>query len=192
MVEPDDAFAGTHDGIAFAMLELHLKKVTRRGGGSGHNLRRSTRTRTVFRGLLFVIATPRPIPVPILMRGPRLWFGTPWRLGDSDLVGMQRIDIPDEAFARHLSLWTRDRTRAAEIVTPRFVSVMARLAASAGRKGIDAALDIDQFLLLLPRRGDQFKVGGLFRSVSRLRLDAHRVMDEILVVHRLIGTPKGA
>jgi hypothetical protein len=30
VVQPDDAFAGTHDCIAFVTLELHLKKVTRR------------------------------------------------------------------------------------------------------------------------------------------------------------------
>jgi hypothetical protein len=188
----DDVFQGTHDGVAFVMMELHLKMVTRSVSGTGSNRRSSTRTRTIFRGLMFMIATPRPIPVPILIRGHRRRVGTPWRLGDGDLEGMQRIDIPDEAFARHLSLWTRDWNKAAEIVTPQFVSVMARLAASAGRKGIDAAFDIDQFLLLLPRRGDQFKVGGLFRSVRRLRIDAHRVMDEILMVHRLIETLKGS
>ncbi|WP_439576613.1 DUF3137 domain-containing protein [Elioraea sp.] len=187
----DDVFQGTHDGVAFVMMELHLKMVTRSVSGTGSNRRSSTRTRTIFRGLMFMIATPRAILVPILIRGQRRRFGTPWRLSDGELEGMQRIDIPDEAFARHLSLWTSDGDKAAEIVTPQFVSVMAMLAASAGRKGIDAAFDIDQFLLLLPRRGDQFKVGGLFRSVRRLRIDAHGVMDEILMVHRLIETLKG-
>ena len=187
----DDVFQGTHDGVAFVMMELHLKKVTRTVSGSGGNRRSSTRASTIFRGLMFRIATPRPIPVPILIRGHRHAVGTPWRLADSDLEGLQRIDIPDEAFARHLSLWTSDWDRASQVITVQFVAVMAELAASAGRKGIDAAFDIDQFLLLLPRRGDQFKVGGLFRSVRRLRADAHRLMDEILMVHRLIETLKG-
>ena len=187
----DDVFQGTHDGVAFVMMELHLKMVTRSVSGTGSNRRSSTRTRTIFRGLMFMIATPHPIPVPILIRGHRRRVGTPWRLSDSDLEGMQRIDISDEAFAQRCSLWTSDWGQAAQVITPQFISVVAILAASAGRKGIDAAFDIDQFLLLLPRRGDQFRVGGLFRSVRRLRVDAHRVMDEILMVHRLIETLKG-
>lgn len=186
----DDVFQGTHDGVAFVMMELHLKMVTRSVSGSGSNRRSSTRTRTIFRGLMFMIATPRPIPVPILIRGHPRRVGTPWRLRDSDLEGMQRIDIPDEAFTQRCSLWTSDWEQAAQVVSPAFIGVIARLAASAGRKGIDAAFDIDQFLLLLPRRGDQFKVGGLFRSVRRLRANAHRLMDEILMVHRLIETLK--
>ncbi len=187
----DDVFQGTHDGVAFVMLELHLKMVTRTVSGSGSNRRNSTRTRTIFRGLMFMIGTPRPIPVPILIRGHRGRIGTPWRLPDSDLEGMQRIDLPDEGFAQRFTLWTSDWEQAAPVITPPFIGVMARLAATAGRKGIDAAFDIDQFLLLLPRRGDQFKVGGLFRSVRRLRVDAHRLMDEILMVHRLIETLRG-
>lgn len=190
-VDVDDVFQGTHDGIGFVMMELHLKMVTRSVSGTGGKRTTSTRTRTVFRGLMFVIATPRRIPVPILIRGRRRTVGTPWRLRDSDLEGLQRIDLPDPAFARHFSLWTSDWEEAAGIVTPQFAAIMVLLAASAGRKGIDAAFDIDQFLLLLPRRGNQFKVGGLFRSVRHLRVDAHRVMDEILTVHRLIETLKG-
>lgn len=184
----DDVFQGTHDGVAFVMMELHLKMVTRSGSGSSR--RSSTRTRTIFRGLMFMIATPRPIPVPILIRGHRRRVGTPWRLSDNDLEGMQRIGIPDEAFTQRCSLWTSDREQAAQVVSPTCIGVIARLAASAGRKGIDAAFEIDQFLLLLPRRGDQFGVGGLFRGVRRLRADAHRLMDEILMVHRLIETLK--
>lgn len=191
--EIDDVFEGSHAGVAFLMMELTLSlRTTRRvSGKAGRPSRTETRTRTIFRGLFFMIATPRTIPVPILIRGRRWLFGTPWRLRDGDIKGMQRIDIPDEAFARRLSLWTSDWERAAEVITPAFAAVMARLAATAGRRGIDAAFDRDQFLLLLPRRGDQFKVGGLFRSVRRLRVDAHRLMDEILMVHRLIETLKG-
>lgn len=189
--EIDDVFQGSHDGIAFVMMELHLQRVTRTASSRGRR-GRSTRTHTIFRGLMFMIAIPRRIPVPILMRGRPRWFGTPWRLADGQLEGMQRIDIPDEAFARHLSLWTTDPAQAAQVITPPLAAVMARLAASAGRRGIDAAFDFDQFLLLLPRRGDQFRVGGLFRSVRRLRADAHRLLDEILTVHRLIETLKGS
>lgn len=190
-LDVDDVFQGTHDGIGFVMMELHLKMVTRTVSGTGSKRTTSTRTRTIFRGLMFMIATPRPIPVPILIRGHRRSIGTPWRLRDSDLEGMQRIDVPDEAFAQRCSLWTSDWDQAAQVITPQFIAVMTTLATSAGRKGIDAAFDVDQFLLLLPRRGDQFKVGGLFRSVRRLRVDAHRLMDEILMVHRLIETLKG-
>lgn len=184
--EIDDAFSGEHRGVAFVMMELRLlmrttvRSTGRRGGGT------NTHTHVVFKGLMFMIRAPRVIQARILMRGRRRMTGTSWRPRERELEGMQRVTVPDAALSERLALWADDPEIALQVVTPPFASVMATLAATAGRRGLDAAFSGDRFLLILPRRGNLFAVGSLFRPVRDLHGEAHRLMDEILVIHRLI------
>lgn len=189
----DDVFAGSHDGTEFVLAEIRLFNRTTRFSRTGMRRRRTTRESTVFKGLLFLIATPEPIPVRLLVRGPRIpWFAS-WRLSASRLarLGFVRVPVPDAAFSRHLSLWAEEAEAALRVIGPDLAATLARLAATAGWLRLDAGFSGRRFILLLPRGGDRFSIGGLFRPVGRLRAEAHRLMDEIMVVHRLIDVLKG-
>lgn len=186
--EIDDVFQGEHAGIGFTMAELALRNTTHRR--RGHKTER--RTRTVFKGLLFAIATPQPIAVPILLRGPDWFLLTPWRNTNPRNAGLARVAVPDRAFARRFSLWTTDGEAALAVVTPDFAALMVSLSRAAGWRGIDAGFDRDRFLLLLPRVRGQFEVGGLLPSLNRLPRDAHQLLDQVLIVHRLIDSLRGA
>ena len=186
--EIDDVFEGEHAGIRYSVAEIALRRISLRRRGN-----RTERNRfSVFRGLLFAIATPHPIAVPILLRGQEWFFLTPWRNNNPRHAGLVRVTVPDRAFARRFSLWTTDAQAALAIITPDFAALMVSLSRAAGWRGIDAGFDRDQFLVLLPRLRDQFGVGGLLRSLRRLPRDAHRLLDQVLVVHRLIDSLRGA
>lgn len=189
----DDVFSGSHAGTEFTMLELRMFNRTRGSSGSGASRTSVTTDRTVFRGLVFMIATPALMPARIVIRGRRGWFTGRWRLRDKAMqaAGYQPVVVPDAAFARRLALWADEPANALEIVGPQLATTLARLAATAGRQGIDAAFIASNFLLLLPKRGNAFAPGGLFRPLSRLPHEAHALMQEILVVHRLIDALKG-
>jgi hypothetical protein len=188
----DDVFTGSHDGTAFDMAELRLFNVVTRSSGSGSKRTTTTTEKTVFKGLAFLVSTPRPVPVRVVVRGPVGWFGGRWRLSDKALTaqGYTRVDVPDADFSRHLSLWADDPDQALKVVGPGLAATLARLAATAGRKRIDAAFIAARFVLLLPKGGNAFSVGGLFRSLGRLAPDAHALLDEVMVVHRLIDVLK--
>jgi hypothetical protein len=189
----DDVFAGRHDGTGFILAEIRLFNRSTRITGSGHNRRTTTRESTVFKGLLFLVETPEPIPTRILVRGPRIpWFAD-WRLPAATLgkLGFARVAVPDAAFSRHLALWAEDADAALRVIGPDLAATLARLAGTAGWRRIDAGFSGTRFILLLPKGGNSFAVGGLFRPLSRLREDAHRLLDEIMVVHRLVDVLKG-
>jgi len=43
----------------------------------------------------------------------------------------------------------------------------------------------------MPRRGDQFRLGSLFRSLDRLKDEAEQVLQDVRIVHRVIDTLHG-
>lgn len=189
----DDVFAGSHDGTDFVLAELRPCNRTTRVSGTGLRRTRATRESTVFKGLVFLVATPAPIPVRILVRGPRIpWFAS-WRMPARRLasLGFVRVAVPEPGFSRGLSLWAEDAEAARGVIGPDLAATLGRLAATAGWRRLDAGFSGARFVLLLPRGGDRFAVGGLLRPVARLRAEAHRLMDEIMVVHSLIDVLKG-
>jgi hypothetical protein len=189
----DDVFAGTHDGTDFVLAEIRLFNRSTRTTGTGTNRTTTTKESTVFKGLLFLVQTPEPIPARILLRGPRIPWVADWRVPASTLarLGFARVAVPDAAFSRHLSLWAEDGETALRVIGPDLAATLARLAATAGWRRIDAGFSGTRFILLLPKGGNSFSVGGLFRPLSRLRDDAHRLLEEVMVVHRLIDVLKG-
>jgi len=189
----DDVFTGRHDGTDFILAEIRLFNRSTRTTGSGHNRTTTTRESTVFKGLLFLVETPEPVPARILVRGPRIPWVADWRLPASTLgkLGFARVAVPDAAFSRHLSLWAEDAGIALGVIGPGLAATLARLAATAGWRRIDAGFSGTRFILLLPKGGNSFAVGGLFRPLSRLREEAHGLLEEVMVVHRLIDMLKG-
>jgi len=184
----DDAFDGTAADVPFLMAETRLALTRVSTDSKG---KRTTSTRTLFRGLLFVIGTPHYIRPRILLRGRRRLFFTPWRPPERELAKLRRVDLPHAAFASRLTLWTDDPEAPKAVLTPALADTMARLAATAGWRGLDAAFDGHVFLLVLPRRGDLFRLGSLWRPAATLAADSERVLGEATMVHRLIATLKG-
>jgi hypothetical protein len=189
----DDVFSGSHDGTDFVLAEIRLFNMSTRTTGTGQNRTTTTKESTVFKGLLFLIETPAAIPSRIIVRGPRIPWLCEWRPAASILerLGFRRVAVPDAAFSRHLTLWAEDGVAALGVVGPGLAGTLARLAATAGFRRIDAGFSGTRFMLLLPKGGNSFSVGGLYRPVERLGEEAHRLMDEIMVVHRLIDVLKG-
>lgn len=189
----DDVFTGSHDGTDFVLAEIRLFNMSTRTSGTGQNRTTTTKESTVFKGLLFLIETPAAIPSRIIARGPRIPWLCDWRPASSTLerLGFRRVAVPDAGFSRHLSLWAEDGEAALGVVGPGLAGTLARLAATAGWRRIDAGFSGTRFMLLLPKAGNSFSVGGLYRPVERLGEEAHRLMDEIMVVHRLIDVLKG-
>lgn len=189
----DDVFTGRHDGTEFLLAEIRLYNRSTRTTGSGHSRSTTTKETTVFKGLAFFIETPEAIPSRIILRGPRIPWFCGWRPGASALerLGFRRVAVPDAAFSRHLSLWAEDGEAALGVIGPELATTLARLATSAGWRRLDGGFSGARFILLLPKGGNSFSVGGLFRPLSRLPADAHALMDEVMVVHRLIDVLKG-
>lgn len=182
--EIDDVFTGAWRDTRFSMAETDLSLVSTSGSGS----KKSTTSTTIFKGLVFVIDAPVKVAPVILIRGIRWWIGTPWRPRESALPQLTRVTLPHEGFEKRLRLWSNHPQTALSVVGPGLAASLAHLAATAGWRGIDAAFEQGKFILLLPRRGNRFAVGSIFRPAAALRTDAHRLMEEVLTVHRLIDT----
>lgn len=189
----DDAFAGRHDGTGVILAEIRLFNCSTRTAGTGTKRTTTTKERTVFEGLLFLVETPETIPARILVRGPRIPRFADWRLPASTLgkLGFARVAAPHAAFSRHLSLRAEHGEAALRVIGPGLAATLTPLAATAGWRGIDAGFSGTRFILLMWKASDSFAVGGLFRPLSRLREDAHRKLDEITVVPRLMDVLKG-
>ena len=128
--EIDDVFEGKHAAIGFNVAEIALRriKLSRRGN-------RTERARfPVFRGLLFAVATPHQLAVPILLRGPAWFFFTPWRNNNPRHAGLAWVAVPDRAFARRFSLWTTDAEAALAVVSADCAALMVSL--SRARDGV--------------------------------------------------------
>lgn len=174
----DDVFEGIWRQTLFLLAEADLKMVR----GSGKN----SSSRTVFKGLVFFIETPKPIAPQILLRARRPPLLGPRRPRRRELGKLERAAVPHDGFSRRFEMWSNYPPAALEVVTPAFAELMAHLSATAGWLGLDAAFTRTHLILALPRSGDRFAVGSLLRPAARLGDDAHRALDEVLAAHRLI------
>lgn len=174
----DDVFEGIWRNTLFLLVEASLKMVK----GSGKN----SSSRTVFKGLVFFIETPKPVAPQILLRARRPPLLGPRRPRRRELGKLERATVPHAGFSRRFELWSNYPPAALEVVTPAFAGLMAHLSATAGWLGLDAAFTRTHLILALPRGGDRFAVGSLLRPASSLGEDAHRALDEALAAHRLI------
>jgi Protein of unknown function (DUF3137) len=172
----DDVFCGRHRATGFTMAEVRLR---RRSG------RRSSRT--VYRGLIFAIEVPRAVPARILIARDRGLIGNRlkgWIV--KSFGGMQRVKLPDQAFEARFELYTDHPEVARTVLTPELCGNLVALVAAHDGARFQAAFADGRFFLAMPRRGDLFRAGSLFRSTDELEGEAARLLQEVQIVHRLI------
>ena len=178
----DDVFTGRHRDTGFTMIEARLR---RHGGGR----RRSTRM--VFRGLVLQIETPKPVPTRILIACDSGSLGNRLKGWVKRIGGMERVAVPHPAFEERFELYADQPALALQTVSPAFCDAMVALAEAHDGKALQGAFAGRNFYLAMPRRGDQFGLGSVFRPLDDLEDEAGRVMHDVQIVHRVIDTLHG-
>jgi Protein of unknown function (DUF3137) len=173
----DDVFRGRHRQTGFTMAEVRLRRERRSGKRSGH---------TVFQGLIFAIDVPRPVSGRVLIARDGGLIGNGIKGWLRSLGGMQRMALPDDAFEARFELYADRPEATREIVTPALCDSLVALAESHDGAPFQAAFADQRFFLAMPRRGDQFRIGSLFRSTGTLRDELAPLVHDVRIVHRLI------
>lgn len=178
----DDVFVGSHRETGFIMAEatLRYRSRGRRGG-----------TRTRFRGLIFAIATPHEIPARILIAKDAGLVGNKVIGWLRSCQGLERVTLPHPAFEGHFELYADRPEVALRTVTPGLCDALVALAEAHDGRPLQAAFLGRHFYLAMPKQGDQFRLGSLFRPLDRLEEDAGRVLHDVQIVHRVIDTLHG-
>jgi len=176
----DDVFCGHHRATGFTMAEVRLRRVRRyRRRGS----------RTVFRGLIMAIAMPRPAATRILIASDAGRIGNRLEGWVRSFGAMQRVALPDQSFEAHFEVYADRPEAALATMTPELCANLAALAHDGAP--FEAAISDGRLFVALPKRGDLFRIGSLFRSTDALEEDAARVLHDVQIVHRLIDYLQG-
>ena len=178
----DDVFEGRHRNTGFVMAEARLRQ---RSSG------RRSRTRTVFRGLIFAIEVPRNVPARILVAREAGAFGNRLKGWIKGFSGLERVPLPHPAFEAHYEVYSDDPAVARDVVGPAFCEAMVALAEAHDGQAIQGAFRLHWFYLTFPNRRDQFRLGSLFRALDDLEEEADRVLQDVRIVHRVIDTLHG-
>jgi Protein of unknown function (DUF3137) len=179
----DDVFEGRHRDTGFVMTEAVLRY--RRGGSK-------SRTRTVFHGLIVAIQVPRDVPACILVAREAGAIGNRLKGWINGFSGLERVSLPHPAFERRFEVYSDDPAVARDTVGPAFCDAMVALAEAYDDQAIQGAFRLRWFYLTIPsKRRHQFSLGSLFRTLDGLEEDAHRVLHDIRIVHRVIDTLHG-
>ena len=178
----DDVFEGRHRDTSFVMAEARLRY---RSHG------RRSRTRTVFRGLIFAIEAPREIPARILIARDNGAVGN-WLKGwIKGFSGLQRIAFPHPEFEARFAVYGDRAVVARDTISPSMCDALVALAEGHQGRPIQGAFLGRWFYLTMPKRGDRFRLGSLFRSLDHLKDEAERVLQDVRIVHRVIDTLHG-
>lgn len=178
----DDVFEGRHRDTGFIMAEAALRH---RGGGS------KSRTRTVFRGLIFAIEVPRNVPARILVAREAGAIGNRLKGWINGFSGLARVPLPHSAFEARFEVYSDDPAVARAVVGPGFCDALVALAEARDGQAMQGAFRLQWFYLTIPKRRDQFRLGSLFRSLDDLEQEAQRVLQDVRFVHRVIDTLHG-
>jgi hypothetical protein len=179
----DDVFEGRQRDTEFVMAEARLRY---RSGGS------KSRTRTVFRGVILAIEVPRTVPARILIAREAGAIGNRLKGWLNGFSGLERVQLPHPAFEARFEVYSDDRAVARDTVGPGFCDAMVALAEAHVGQAIQGAFRLRWFYLTIPsKRGDQFRLGSLFRSLDGLEEDAHGVLQDLCIAHRVIDTLHG-
>jgi hypothetical protein len=175
----DDVFAGRHRNTGFVMVEAMLRQ---RSGA------RRSRTRTVFRGLIFAIEVPRDVPARILVARESGALGNRLKGWIKGFSGLERVSLPHPAFEARFEVYSDDPGVAQDTVGPAFCDALVALAEAHDGQAIQGAFRLRWFYLTIPKRRDQFRLGSLFRSLDGLEVEAEQVLQDVRIVHRVIET----
>ncbi len=178
----DDVFRGHHRATGFTMAEVRLRRVGR------HNRRRG---RTVFRGLIIAVAMPRPATARILIASDAGRIGNRLEGWVKSFGAMRRVALPDPSFEAHFEVYADRPEASLATMTPELCANLAALAAAHDGAPFEAAITAGRLFVALPKRGDLFRIGSLFRSTDALEEDAAAVLHDVQIVHRLIDTLRG-
>jgi hypothetical protein len=178
----DDVFEGRHRDTGFVMAEARLRY---RSGGS------KSRTRTVFRGMILAIEVPRTVPARILIAREAGAIGNRLKGWLNGFSGLERVQLPHPAFEARFEVYSDDPVVARDTVGPGFCDAMVALAEAHDGQPIQGAFRLSWFYLTVPKRRDAFRLGSLFRSLDNLEEDAHAVLHDVRIVHRVIDTLHG-
>ena len=173
-VKLEDYFAGRHRDTDFQMVEAKLAT-------SGKN------SSTVFKGLLFDIAVPRPFSCKILLVGDKGALVN--KIGaffKEKFSGLEPLELGNQAFDARYEVYSDDPKGARELLTPDFLATMVALADAADRKALNAAMVEGRFLLALPRSDNLFEIGKLHRPLTHLKEDVEELVTQMTIPHRVI------
>jgi Protein of unknown function (DUF3137) len=179
----DDAFSGRHRGTGFVMAEVLLRQRSR---GS-----RRSRSRKVFRGLVFAIEVPREIPARILIARDSGALGNRLKGWLKGFSGLAPVPLPDPEFEARFEVYADRPEVARSTVSPSVCAALTCLADRHPGRPLQGAFQGRWFYLSMPRAGDQFRLGSLFRSLDGLQREAGQVLRDIQIVHRVIDTLHG-
>jgi hypothetical protein len=173
----DDVFHGRYRATGFTMAEVRLRR-------DGHGRRR--RSRSVFHGVIFAIETPRPVPARILIAQDGGMIGNGFKGLVRKFGGMQRVALPDPVFEQCFEVYADRPEVARAMVTAELRANLVALAEAHRGARFQVALADGRLFLAMPRRGDLFAAGSLFRSTGQLEGEAARLLEDVQVVHRVI------
>ncbi|WP_172297761.1 DUF3137 domain-containing protein [Pseudoruegeria sp. HB172150] len=185
-----DELKGRYRDTGFEMVEARLTRQSRSSDGG-------SRTKTVFRGLLFHIEVPVEAPGRILIG--RDYGAVSKKLGSlfagDRSRGMVRVEMGHSGFEKAFEVYAGDPVAAKKFMPVAFLdSLMAIGTGEGGKRGTGsmvAGFEGRSFYLALSRGGDFLQMGSLTTPVADMEEDLHEIFDDIGLVRRIIDRLHG-
>jgi hypothetical protein len=108
---------------------------------------------------------PREIRARILIAREPGAIGNRLKGWSKRFSGLERVFLPHPAFEARFEVYSDDPAVARDVVGPGFCEAMVALAAAHRGRPIQGAFRGRWFYLIMPKRGDQFRLGSLFRPL---------------------------
>ncbi len=181
----EDPVEGTHKGLDWWLTEATLVRRSRDSKGR-------TRSRTVFRGLLFQIAVDHPAPRIYFARDRGSMLNWLSESLSGTRRGLERVEFPVPEFERVYEVYSDDPEAARAYVTPGLVEGLMLVAEHEGGGGyVACAFEGDWFRIALPRRDNFLSLGSLFRPTHDIEEDLHTALWDLDMPRRVIDALTG-
>ncbi|MEM9045967.1 MAG: DUF3137 domain-containing protein [Pseudomonadota bacterium] len=179
--EIEDAMAGSHKGLKWAMAEATL--ATKRGTRSGQ--------RTVFKGLLMKIEIFGPSPrILMVPRGHAAgeWLG---ELFSSTRKKTERFETGIERFDAEVACYSKETDQARSFIDDHFAAGLLELGRSVSSRPVAAAMEGQWLYLAIPHSRNLLSFGSLWTPVQEIEADLHKVFEELTLPRRIIDLLSG-
>jgi hypothetical protein len=147
----EDHISGERDGVPLRLADAHLRMRTRSS--------KSTSTRTVFRGPLFIFDWPHEFNGTTLITDDR--GGLLNRLRKLAVPG-DPVAFDDDDFEKRFEVFSTDAGQARALIDPHFRRRLMALAENANTRRIRCAFETGQLLVSLRTNRNMFEAGSLF------------------------------